>query len=198
MSTAQERFLGALSTGTEVSFTDDEDREIRADWLANVLSGRDGPPQRHAKGLTVDNAYITGPTDWRYEHFTVRFALRCCVFDDPVEAAGLWVDGDAAIEGEGTNVPSLDLSDARIDGDLTLTALVALGRGKRWLDRPLMNLNSLKVASTLHINRCWVPGELNLLSAEVGGQLDLRGAKVHIPLGNAVYADGANIAGDAM
>jgi len=188
VSTPQEQAELALANGEPVCFTNRE--ELSACWIGDVLAGRTGPQTRHPKGLTIEGGCLTGSADWSHDRFTVRFALVDCEFVEPVCASGLRVDGDAAFQG--CTVRGLDLSDARIDGDLDLSKLTVLERDTEEL-RPILDLNSVNVAGSLHLRSASVHGETSLLAAVIGGSLECTGAILSNPGGQSLTADGANI-----
>jgi hypothetical protein len=197
--TAQERVEDALRTGEPVRFAQDEDRDIPARWLGDLLAGRISPTVRHAKGLTIEGGHITGRADWSHDHFTLRFGLVDCIFDEAMTASGLQVDGDGDLER--STLPALDLSYARLDGRLTLeglrlTGLVPSGQGGE--PKPALNLKSIKLAGELEIGAAEVQGGTTLIDAEIGGGLVCNGAKLHNPDGIAPSADGATISGDVL
>jgi hypothetical protein len=197
--TAQERVEDALRTGEPVRFAQDEDRDIPARWLGDLLAGRISPTVRHAKGLTIEGGHITGRADWSHDHFTLRFGLVDCIFDEAMTASGLQVDGDGDLER--STLPALDLSYARLDGRLTLeglrlTGLVPSGQGGE--PKPALNLKSIKLAGELEIGAAEVQGGTTLIDAEIGGELSCKAAKLRNAEGIALSADGAKISGDLL
>ena len=184
MATLEDLAIAALATGKALECGNRE--RVSAMWIADLLAGRVGKAARHAKGLTLTGASLTGQAQWAHDRFTVRFALIDCTFEEPLLAGGLRVAGDASFEG--CRFRSLDLKDARVDGDLNLANVtVRNGQGN---DPPVsLNLNSAIVSGTLHLQGARVCGETNVLGGVIGGSFECGGARFQNAGGNALVAD---------
>jgi hypothetical protein len=196
MPTPQERIEEGLRTGSPVTFHDDDDCDVSAKWLADLLSGRTGPAARHHRGLTIEGAYINGPTDtasidWSHDTFITRFLLRECTFSGQVEGKSLRVKSDASFER--CTLQSLDLSNGRFDGDLNLAGANLLGGEAGVAVTPTLNLKGFTTAGSLRLTGISVEGEACINAADISGHLDLADAKLHNPQGFALDGDSVKI-----
>ena len=190
MTSPEERLKEALKHGTCVQFNSDESHEIAGDWLADLLAGRVILRKRHAKGLIVTGARITGAVQWSNDRFVSQFAFESCTFDEPIAAAGLRVKGGGASFSRST-IPNLNISDGVIDGHLDLTGINIRGRGPA--EGATLNLNGITIAGSLKMNSATVCGKTDVVGADIGGDFDCDSAKLTNPGGMALVGNAIKV-----
>lgn len=220
LSAAERKLLPAATTGMLVELQDGDaeldnparggtwgaGRTVRAEVLADLLTGTlntdAGPP----RAIKLRGARITGPLDLEGATLACPLLLRDCYFDEPVNLS----DATApAIRLPGCQLPALTADQLRTTGNLELNNGFAV-RGEVRLDGAhvggnldlsgaslanpggrALSADGLAVDLSMTCGDRFVAhGEIRLGAAHICGQLDLSGASLANPGGRALFADG--------
>jgi hypothetical protein len=136
--------------------------------------------------VQIRGAYVTGRFDLTYQLLARDLLITDCVFDDAVDLSDSRTR--ALVRLDGCSMPTLTARRLVAHQDLELRRLRVAGP---------TSLAGVRVAGDL---RCMDSafGGVDLASAHVGGNLDLRGASVSNPEGPALMADGAHVVEDVL
>ncbi|WP_214403879.1 hypothetical protein [Pseudonocardia lacus] len=197
----------ALATGRELDLGG---AAIPATALAAVLLA-DPPPG--APALRLRRARLSGVLRLTGAAVAVPVELRDCVFAHPpdlrmaefsglaltgctvpgLRAGNLRVGADLLLADGFTATGPVNLSDAQIGGSLRLSA----GR-LRGADGRALFADRIVVGGTLYARRLRSDGELRLPGARITGNVDLAGADLASPTGEAVDMTGVSIEGSFL
>ncbi|MGF1501165.1 MAG: hypothetical protein ACFBSD_05045 [Paracoccaceae bacterium] len=148
---------------------------VRARFLRWLLLGPDGgrsdAPPLHEKGLQIQDALICGEADGSH----AVLDLQGCTVDQNFVAFACRFQDEP------------NLIDARLTG-LYLNGSILPG----------LSADRLLTRSDFQLREAHVTGEIRLLGADLGGNLDCDGAKLENPCGLAVNADGLKTGGNVF
>ena len=188
-----------------------EHRELRAEFVAELLTGGLTGGRLPRRGVRIRGAVITGALDledaevegpvqiwqsrfqgrvkFREARFGKKFSVWQSEFAGAVDFYGMRVGGGfscqaASFEG------GADLRAAEIKGQLD-------ARGARFTSPEEANFNGMKVGGSAFFGGAEFAGAVNLVKAEIGGQLAAQGAKFTSPAGTANF-NGMKVGGDAF
>jgi hypothetical protein len=151
-----------------------QDRTIRAELLQWLCFQRNARKQIHPFGIRVIAARVEGKLDISYSTIPFPLVFRAC----------WWPDGIAL---QGTSLPELCLTKCWVGPLLAL----AEGDASRV---PAMVAYGMQVKGSVFLDRGFrAEGEVNLVRAEIGGNLECNGASLKNAKGLALRAGGANI-----
>ena len=183
-----------------------DDQTIRAEVLADLLTGKRQPGGRPPGYIMLRGARITGSLDLMGVSLACPLWLQDCYIDQPVNlneaiapairlpgcrvlllaASQLRTAGDLVLDDKFTAEEEILLQGARIGGSLSLSgAKIASLDGDR-----------LTVEGTMSLRGTSAHGEVRLTGAHIGGQLNLAGARLAVPGGIALAAERLNVTGD--
>jgi len=202
---AERRLLKCIASGKEADFSaPDEsqndptrgaawgpDRTIRSAFLFWLCTDAQAAACIPPKGIRIWGARIKGPLDFEGATLLHRlFLVRCAIPEGIVLT-------DARTR-------RLDLSGSytqRIHAD-GLTVEGALVLSGAWLENPngnALSADGMTVEGSVFLNEGFhATGEVRLLRARIGGQLNCRGAWLENPNGNALSADRMTVEGSVF
>jgi hypothetical protein len=216
---AERKLLAAVTTGTLVDLragdaeVDDparaadwgDDRTVRAELLAELLTGERTPPGGRLRAVKLRGARITGPFDMEARTLACPLLLHDCRIEQDVNlseatapvirltgchlpaliARQLRTTGDVKLDHGFTAHGEVGLPGAHIGGQLDLS-----GASLQNEEGPALNADGLTVDQDLFCREGFkARGEVGLLGAHIGGQLDLSGASLQNEEGPALNAD---------
>lgn len=141
----------------------DDGRNVRADFLADLLTGVQSADTGRLRSVKLQGARITGTLDLEARTLLCPVLLRDCHFDEQVILSEATAP---AIRMPGCHLPGLAAAQLRTVGNLALNAGFT------------------------------ATGVVNLVGAQVNGQLDLSGARLLNPRGIALAADSLTVSQD--
>jgi hypothetical protein len=149
------------------------DRTVRAAVLCQLLMGEGPVPPESGESPLVLRVVCLGGV-----RIVGRIDLEAVKVAFPLELTGCWLDDDTA--------PQLQAAD--------LAALRLVGC---WLPAGL-HADQIRTRSDVIFSQCCFLGEIRLVGAHIGGQLDLTGAKLRNKDGYALNADGMQVDGSVF
>src|SRR5271165_527795 len=191
-----------------------KERRIRAELVAWLCTDEQARKHVHPRGILVYGADITGPLDLsfvkmpfplRFEHCRVQKDINLSRAEvseldlqgsavQGITAHGLVVKNDVFLIGGFTANGELGLIGAQIGGDLDCEAGSFVNEGGM-----AINADRVNVKGDVFLRRGsdapWdetaftAKGEVNLLGAQIGGQLSCNGGVFSNPKGGALYAE---------
>jgi len=235
LSSPESQLLSAAATGTPVDLRVldpeqdepanggnwDTSRQIRAEFLVDLLLGTLGPGHGHPRAIKLRGARITGLLDLEDATLICPLLLRDCHIDEWVNLEGA---SAPAIHMPGCRLTNLAASQLRTRGDLELNAgFIAsdgvyllgahIGGQLDFTGATLTNPHGAALSADGIVvdldmfcrDRFTVTGEVRLPGARIGGQLDFTGATLTAatsrsdPKGRrALAADGINVANNMV
>ena len=223
LSDAERRLVDAVITGTlvdlRVSATELDDpgqaaawgpdRNIRAELLAELLTGIRTPQGGPVRAVKLRGARITGPLDMEARQLACPLLLQDCHIE---QAVNLSEATASVIRLPGCHLPALTARQLRTTGDVQLDdGFTARGEvnlaGAHIGGQLSLNGASLEIengtalaAEQLTVDQGMfcragftARGEVRLIGAHIGGQLDLTGASLGNENGPALNADGLTV-----
>jgi hypothetical protein len=188
-----------------------EDRTIRAEFLRSLLVSAGTPTSVRLHGARID-----GALDLSWLAHDVPLAFVDCAFEQPLQARSARFAG---LDLTGSHLPGIDAAGLQARGRVVLDRVRVSGRvllqecrlqGSLWcrdavLQRPegqegsqhvpALDLYLARIEGELDLSRSTCTGEVLLLGATIGGQLNCNSGTFTNPDGDALSADGANITG---
>src|SRR6266542_4217483 len=188
-----------------------KDREVRAQLLAELLTGRNGPTATSPRALKLHGARIVGMPDLDATTLVCPFILQACYFE---EAVNLSEAQAPAVRLRGCHVPGLNAKQLQTRGDLELAQgfvangevnlrgahiggdLLLAGATLTGHDGVALRGGGLRVEQSMRSDDGFTAmGEVNLLSARIGGNLSFVGAALSNPKGSALLAARISVGG---
>ncbi len=188
-----------------------KDREVRAQLLAELLTGRNGPTATSPRALKLHGARIVGMLDLEATTLVCPFILQACYFE---EAVNLSEAQAPAVRLRGCHVPGLNAKQLQTRGDLELAQgfvangevnlrgahiggdLLLAGATLTGHDGVALRGGGLRVEQSMRSDDGFTAmGEVNLLSARIGGNLSFVGAALSNPKGSALLAARISVGG---
>lgn len=171
-----EQLAISMRNGLQVDVSNLSNHSIDATDFATLVSGRGivGHADMHPRGLTVVGLHITGDIDWSHDRWCSVHLFECNI-DANLFGPGLRIDGEFIIKK--SNLAGVNLGDARIDGDFSLAECII---GSELDDSVpiLVNLNSLNINGTLHMESMTIYGSVDLRSSHITHAADFRGSQI--------------------
>ncbi|MEL6336499.1 MAG: hypothetical protein AAFQ88_07600 [Pseudomonadota bacterium] len=193
---AEKKVLNELETGLDIVFGEGPledrlppaeagpDRQVRASFVRWLAMGSDGAPTLHAKGLRIVGALITndGPAGAETPGLDLEgavlkhdLALIACRFHAPILLRN-------------ARLQSLFLNHAHIPGSAPGTPAA------NWA----LTADRLETRGGVFLRDARCEGEVRLLGARIGGNLDSDGATLTNPNGNALSGSRLEARGDVF
>jgi hypothetical protein len=186
------------------------DRQIRAELLVELLTGRRRSDSRSPFSIKLRAARITGSLNLEASTLTCPLLLQDCHIDEPVtldEATA------PAIRMPGCHLPALNATQLRTTGDLNLEGITVAPAGQVRLtgahiggqldlsgatltnpSGPALDADHLTVDLNMFCSDGFTAtGEILMRGAHIGGQLILNGATLTSPGGTALNADNLTV-----
>lgn len=184
------------------------ERVIKADrvvWLFRDSTARSLIIER---GVMITGARIDGELDLDRVNAPFQFSCTDCVFNDPIrlttatikglnlsgthtariEAAHLHVEGSVYLDRGFTATDVVKLNGATVDGYLSCDSARFQGSGKVALEAA-----GLTVGADANFRRASATGEVNLLNAKIGSNLNLAGGSFSNKDGHAILASAIRV-----
>jgi len=225
LSDAERTLLDAVITGTlaDLQIGDAEldnpaqaaawgaDRTVRAELLAELLTGERTPQGGQLRAVKLRGARITGPLDLEARTLACPLLLQECCIEEAVNlceaiapvvrlpgchlpaftAWQLRTTGDVQLDDGFSARGEVNLAGAHIGGRLVLSG-ASLANENGWA----LLAGVLTVGQGMYCREGFsARGEVNLAGAHIGGQLNLRGASLVNENGPALNADGLTVDG---
>jgi hypothetical protein len=221
----ERRLLEAAATGKPVDLTmgdsDGDDpsnadlwqahRNVRAQFLAEVLTGDRATPAGRLRAVKLRGARITGELDLEARTLRCPLLLRDCYLDEPVNlneaeavsirlpgchvpainAVQLRAEGDVCFDEKFTATGMVRLSGAQIGGQFSLSGATISCADNYALRAPYVTVRHYMSCEGFTAN-----GGINIGGAKIGEDLTLDGATLSGGIAHALYADGATIGRD--
>ncbi|MGH3625455.1 MAG: oxidoreductase, partial [Sciscionella sp.] len=163
--------------------------------------------------VQIADRYLTGLLDLRAQEFPYLLEFVRCRFERPpdirqaklagcefdrcwlpgLEARNLRSDNDIALRHSTVHGGRVDLTDADINGTLTLSGSTLYNPSGRALHG-----NRLVLAGALLATDMNVTGEIRIPGLRAGGNVNFRGAALDSPTGFALNANGIQVAGNLL
>ncbi|MGD9715146.1 MAG: hypothetical protein AB7V46_24280 [Thermomicrobiales bacterium] len=218
-SDAEEKFLNAAYSGKDfdllrVSSTpsgdspsriEDEDRQVRGEFLSEVFVAQATGRKLHRKGVFLRGVHITGSFDLAAATVDVPIVFADCQFDEPIgllnaklEALGIFGGAIRGIDGDGLNVRrNLALADGLLSKGSVLLRRAEIGG---WLNckgatfespgGEAISADGILVHGGVFFGRGFAArGEIRMLGARIGGQLTCNEGVFENPGGDTFSAD---------
>jgi hypothetical protein len=196
-----------------------QDRQVRAQLLVELLTGRTGPKDAHPRALKLASARITGTLDLEAATLLCPLILQGCSFEEAVNlneaqapavrlpgchlpglaAKQLQTRGSLELDRGFTATSEVNLRGAHIGGDL-----VFAGATLSDPDGVALHATGLTVQQSMSCSDGFTAhGEVNVRGAHIDGDLVFAGATLVNPNGDALMAarasvDGAMICGQSV
>lgn len=212
----EKRLVEAVEDGVVLDLTETSDRRVRGSVIRDVLRGVLAPAP-DPRGLRLREALVEGDLDLNDVRTSLPVELESCVFTGKVQLdrahlssldltgsefvsfSGWYLDCEHDVDLTGVHcAQGLEMAHARIGGQLSFTDAV-LSSGAS----PALNADGIRTTGTVFLDEDFrvtsasAEGAVRLLAAHIGGRLTLTGANITNTGGPAVYADNAQIEGDA-
>jgi hypothetical protein len=187
---------------------------VRAELLAELLTGRRRPDGSQARAVRLRGARVSGTLDLDAARLECPLLLDRCFLEHPVSLRdaraqairlpGCHVPGIAAdqLRTEGsvelndgfTATAMISLTGARIGGRLDLSSAVVTGAGgPAGAGGLAVDADGLSVEQNMPCAGLTATGEVRLSGTRIGGRLELDGARLDNPGGCALGADGLSV-----
>jgi hypothetical protein len=183
-------------------------RTVRAELLADLLTGRHRPGGGQARAVRLRGARISGALDLAGARLECPLLLDRCFLEHPfslqdaraqaIRLPGCHVPGIAAdqLRTEGsvelndgfTATARISMAGARVGGRLDLSSAVITGTAGLAVDA-----DGLSVEQNMPCAGLTATGEMRLSGAHISGRLGLDGARLDNPGGCALGADGLTV-----
>jgi hypothetical protein len=169
-----------------------EDRVVRADCLTWLCTDPTALTFVRHRGISLKGARIDGDLNLRYANAPFPLLFEKCAFTKAIDfrnakiahltldgcrthgilADGLQVQGKLSLEKEFRSFGEIDLSNAKIGGDLSLS-----GSKLSNAENTVLRADMMRVDGTVEMNGAWADGEVRLAGATIGGQLQLKNCR---------------------
>jgi hypothetical protein len=172
-------------------------RKLSPDFLKEILFREPYSSALPIEGVRIVGAWFPEPVDLASGRLTRQLWLHGCRLEEAANLSFLQVDDLLSLEasafaGQGDGLVSLDLTDAKVGGQLNMAgALVAGGLAMGGLQAGDLfmrdaafqdvDLVAAKVAGPLNMAGATVTGKLSMNALEVGQDLFMTGARCHLP-----------------
>jgi hypothetical protein len=183
-------------------------RTVRAEVLAELLTGLRGPDGVQARAVRLRGARVSGTLDLEAARLECPLLLEGCFLERPVslrdaraqairlpgchvpgiDASQLRAEGSVELNEGFTAGAMISLAGARISGLLDLSSAVVAGTSGLAVDA-----DGLRVEQGMACTGLETTGEVRLSGAHIGGRLGLEGARLANPGGCALGADGLTV-----
>ena len=216
----EEELIRCAQSGDIARFAKADNVEIRAKLIRDLLVDAEG--WVHANGVYLAGARITGQLDCMFVELRHPLFSGGCDFDSVlmlqytsipalnlpgcnlpgIEGSSLRVAGDVLLRDGLRASGEVRLLDAKIGGNLDCSGGIFENNGQNALlaDRAQVAgsllLCNMIVQGPNDIRKFHAIGEVRLLGAEIGSNLDCRGGKFENAGGDALSADGAKVTGN--
>jgi hypothetical protein len=197
--------LGASDAAVRAKATSqDEDRRVRAQLLADLLTGRTGPKNGQPRALQLAGAEIIGTLDLQASTLLCPLVLQNSHFDRLINLEQAVA---VALRLSGCHLPGLVADEVDTRGSVQLNGVTTEGevrlRGAHVGGQLILDGASLANPSGPALQADWLTvdhgmyctagftakGEIRLPGAHIGGQLAFDGACLTHPTGRALTAD---------
>ena len=203
-----------------------EARKIRADLVAWLCTDQEAREHVHWRGIQVYGADVTGPVNLSFVNIPFQLALQHCRLKEAINlrwaelsqldlegslvygilAAGVIVKNDVLLSEGFSAVGEVQLLGAQIGGDLDCS-------GGAFTNPPrniagsgnALHADRIKVKSSIFLRASTVNGEVRLLAAQIGGNLECDAATFTNPLqkdlagsGTALNASSITVVGSVF
>jgi hypothetical protein len=154
---------------------------VPADLLLDLVTSP--PVGHHPRGLRIRGARITGSCAWDWQELKAPLILSSCLVEEPIDLTS-------------ATIPNLTIAQSRIEdlnaNELRCTHTLSLSG----THAHQINLEGADITGDVFMSDGFnASGEICLLGAHIGGELDLSGAALTNPDGDALTADNADITG---
>ncbi|WP_127078673.1 hypothetical protein [Rhodomicrobium lacus] len=194
-----------------------DDKRIRTGFLRFLLLGGDDEAPVHEKGVRIVGAYVDGQLDLESAHDVRSLYLANCNIAAGINGRSSSLD-EIILRGSMTGGVNLQtasiagnafLRDTRVSGEVSLSGAV-IGGNLDFSGATLahvggcaLNCDSAKVTGTVFLNwfgerRFEAQGDVRLVGAEIGGDLNCSGATFANPGDKALSCDRARVAGSVF
>jgi hypothetical protein len=186
----------------------DAARTVRADLLAELLTGRRQSGTGPVRAVKLGGARITGVLDLEAARLACPLLLDGCSVDQPVNLKEAWA---GAIRLPGSHVPGISADQLHTEGNLELnsgfTASAEIGLSGAHIggrldlsaatvtspSGPAVDADGLTVEQSMSADGFTAHGEVRLSGAHIGGRLGLDNARLDGAGGPALGADGLTV-----
>lgn len=218
LNSAERKLLAAVTSGTVVDLRAgdadldnpanaanwDSTRNVRAEFLAELLTGEQTQDSSRLRAVKLRGARITGALDLEARKLLCPLVLQGCFFEDSVN---LNEAESQSIRLPGCHVPALTADQLRTAGNVELDDAFTAIRGISFLaahigghlgfdGASLTNMQGtalmadmVAVDKNVSCHRLTAHGEIRFPGADIGGQLNLCGASLANERGTALVAD---------
>ena len=189
------------------------DRQVRARFLVDLLTGCDAPPPEGVSALRLAGVAVVGELGLEAAEVPHLVELTECWFSHRpdlrmarlaglrlsgcrlpgLRGRNLKVDSDLVLEAGFTADGQVDLTDANVDGSLRLSGAVLRRPGGNALLAERMVIAGAVQAGVLRAT-----GAVRIPNSFVGGNIDLSGARLTNPDGDALHAVGIDVSGSVL
>ncbi len=189
------------------------ERQVRARFLVDLLTGCDAPPAAGVAALRLAGVAVIGELGLEAAEVPHLVELTECWFSHRpdlrmsrlaglrlsgcrlpgLRGRNLKVDSDLVLEAGFTADGQVDLTDATVDGSLRLSGAV--------LRRPGGNAllaERMVIAGAIQAGVLRATGAVRIPNSYVGGNIDLSGARLTNPSGDALHAVGIDVSGSVL
>jgi hypothetical protein len=189
------------------------ERQVRARFLVDLLTGHDSPPSAGIPALRLAGVAIVGELGLEAADVPHLVELTECWFSRRPDLrmarfAGLRLSGcrlpglrgrnlrvgsDLVMEAGFTSDGRIDLTDAHVDGSLRLAGAVL-----RRPDGTALLAERMEIAGAVQAAVLRATGAVRIPNARIGGNIDFSGARLHNPGGDALHAIGIDVSGSLL